>query len=285
MPKLTGATLLYPHVSLPWGEKSEKGENEQVATLFKTFPPSMTQEVERAKSAIYKSFVNLRARKFPPVRGCWALPNVLVSRAEGSFEDASSRFWRAVDEMGSVYEMLRAVARENLGERFEARDYPEWVDLRASIRCSLVAFTVDEADSAPESAMSFTDLIGGFRRECYNTLCTEFSSLLSGMVLRLTEGKKFYASKMEEFSQFLDDFSALASLTSGDPSEADIAPLKVLVEDAKTALAGTTPEDFKNDKGLRGGVAATLNTVAKNLDGFMTLPVGSRRLQFTPDPE
>ena len=285
MPKLTGATLLYPHVSLPWGEKSEKGENEQVSTLFKTFPPSMTQDVERAKSAIYKSFVNLRARKFPPVRGCWALPNALVPRAERSFEYAALRFWTAVDEMGSVYDMLRAVAQTNLGGQFKGSDYPEWADLRASIRCTLVAFTVDESDTAPASAMSFTDLIGGFRRECYNTLCTEFSTLLSGMVLRLTEGKKFYASKMEEFGQFLSDFSDLASLISGDPAEADIAPLKVLVEDAKTALAGTTPEDFKDDKGLRGGVAASLNMVAKNLDGFMSLPVGSRRLQFTPDPE
>ena len=285
MPKLTGASLLYPHVSLPWGEKQEAGDNEQVIKLFKTFPPSVTQGVERAKSAIYKAFVGL-GRKFNPVRGCWATPTHLVPRAEYRFEEAKDRFWNEVDMMGGVYEMLRATAQANLGERFEPRDYPEWEVLRSQVKCQLVAFTVDEADSAPDSALPFSSLLEGFRLDAYKTLCTEFSTLLRGMVYRLTEGKRFHSEKVVEFGQFLDDFGALASLVNGSAAEADLLPLQTLVAQAKEALDGVVdPEALKGNKDLRGSIGATLNAVGATLDTFMSLPVGARRLQFTPDPE
>ena len=279
---LKGVVLLYPHVSLPWGEKRKSGTgNEQIQTLVKEFPPSMVERVESAKSMVYRAFEGI-SHDFPYVRGVWAVPTSLQARAEARFLAAQEAFWYAVDDMGSEYDLLRATAEANLGPHFRPRDYPAWSVLRGRIRCELVTFTLAET-SPVAGGMDFGDLLASFKREAYDTLCSSLQEILKAMVFRLTEGRCFHYGTVGKFQEFLETFGNLAEVVQDTEYEGDLSALKTLVSDAQKCLGGHVPEDYKTDKNLRAFTGGLLSRVAENLDRVMALPAGARKLDLSDD--
>ena len=194
----------------------------------------------------------------------------------GEFDRSMQRFrselMSAVEELDDAFLELRSVARERLGQLFNASDYP--VSLKGEFavtwefpaveppnylqqlnpalyeqQCQRVQSRFDEAVQLAEQAF-----------------VEELSRLVEHLTERLTgaedgKPKVFRDSAIENLTAFFERFRRL-NIRSNDQLDA-------LVGDAQRILRGIEPQELRDRSSLRGRVASQLATVQASLDGVM----------------
>jgi len=194
----------------------------------------------------------------------------------GEFDRSMQRFRAelasAVTELDDAFLDLRSVARERLGQLFNASDYP--VSLKGEFavtwefpaveppnylqqlnpalyeqQCQRVQSRFDEAVQLAEQAF-----------------LEELSKLVEHLSERLTgaedgKPKVFRDSAVENLTEFFDRFRRL-NIRSNEQ-------LDTLVGDAQRILRGVGPQELRDRSSVRGRVASQLATVQASLDGVM----------------
>lgn len=178
----------------------------------------------------------------------------------------------AAAELQEHYDELRTRAREELGDLYNAGDYPTRIDEEFSLdwdfpaieppkylkqlhpdlyeqECGRVKARFDEAVRLTEEAMT-----------------QQLQKLVSHLVEKLRgdidgKPKAFKASSVENLNAFFEQFRNLDLGSSGQ--------LQALVDQAQSAVKGFSPDDLKDNAALRTQVVSQLGDVATTLDALM----------------
>lgn len=164
-------------------------------------------------------------------------------------------------------------ARKKLGELFHAEEYPDRLEVETAFSASTKYFTL----GSPEGLEKISADI--FRREqakaesqwrsvleeSRDVLRLEMAGLVGHLVDRLTPDeqgrkKRFEATTVEKLDDFLRNFSRRTI--------ADDPELKAIVEEARAALAGKTPERLRDNKFERAEVAGQFEQLRTRLDAL-----------------
>lgn len=181
------------------------------------------------------------------------------------------------------YEDAKGTAKARLGPLYSDADYPPVETVAAAFTASTRIFTIGAAEKLKsiradifqreqeKAAAQWTEVLS----ESRNVLRAEFSDLVTHLTERLepgTDGKKkrFNASLVENLDEFLRTFNARDIVNDAD--------LKAVVEKARAALAGVTPERIRDSRFTRQAVADAFTQIKETVDGLVETP--TRRFDF-----
>lgn len=165
---------------------------------------------------------------------------------------------------------IMEIARQELGELYDADDYPDTFCGRFSVETSFPNVQIPEylAEMAPEAyeaertrvAQQFEAAV----RETEQEFIKQFENLLGHLAKRLTpdpvtgESKTFKKNSLENLHDFFERFKSL-SIGSNDR-------LDSLVTEAQDIVSGLNPKTLRTNGFLRESIADKLSSVRDTLD-------------------
>lgn len=172
-------------------------------------------------------------------------------------------------------------AKRRLGPHFSAADYPDRDTVRAQFGAQVRYFTLGDPKGleriSPEiferEKAKAADQWATVLEESRNVLRAEMAELVDHMIDRLQpdatgKKKRFNASTIENLDEFLKSFSAR--------NIADDADLTRVVEEARAALKGVTPERIRDYRSVRQDVRGKFEAVKAEMDRLVVV-AGARR--------
>lgn len=179
---------------------------------------------------------------------------------------------QAETDLNAVYADVKADARRRLGQLYNAQDYP--AELRGLIQLDWDFPSIEPpsylmrlspeiyAQEQGRVAQRFEEAV----RLAEQAFVAEFARLVTHLTERLGTGPNgerqiFRDSVISNLSEFFERFK---HLNLGSHEELDR-----LVEQAQGFVRGVTPQDLRDDDGLRRHVAAQFSQVQATLDGLM----------------
>lgn len=167
------------------------------------------------------------------------------------------------------YEIME-IARQELGDLYDADDYPASFADRFSVQVSYPNISIPNylAELDPEAfeaeKQRVTQQFEAGVREAEQEFIKQFEGLLSHLADRLTpdpvtgEAKTFKAASLDNLNEFFERFKSL-SIGSNDR-------LDTLVTEAQDIVSGLNPKTLRNNVTLRESIAANLASVRDTLD-------------------
>jgi hypothetical protein len=196
-----------------------------------------------------------------------------VSAFDSNMSTIQYELSEAVVEFDQCYTELVDQARLQLGHLFDPADYPTTLS-------DLFAITWDFPSVTPPSYLRSVNP-ELYQQECRRVqakfgeavqlaeqmFAEELSQLVSRLAERLSgsvdgKPKVFRDSAIENMSEFFTKFQRLNIRSNDD--------LDQLVENARNIVSGISPQDLRDQAGLRGRVAQSLTVVKTSLDQLMT---------------
>lgn len=205
-------------------------------------------------------------------------PGVRLLRREKveAFNVQMNTYRQALQEAAAAlqeaYAELRESARRDLGELFNAGDYPQRIDLEFGLYWDFPQISPAEhlKLAAPELYEQQQQVFAARFAEAVamteQAFVSKFHELVSHLVDRLTGGvdgkpKTFKATTVENLRTFFDEFR---DLNIGSSQELD-----QLVGQAQKALSGATAEELRDNQLFAQSVGQQLTAVAQQLDALM----------------
>jgi hypothetical protein len=187
---------------------------------------------------------------------------------------------QAEADLNASYDQVKDGARQRLGRLYNPADYPP--EVRGLFGVAWDFPSVEPPDYlmriSPEVYQQEQERVAQRFEEAVRlaeqAFAAEFGKLLSHLTERLTSGadgqrRVFRDSAISNLTEFFARFSELNVRSN--------AELDRLVEQAQALVRGVTPQDLRDDVGLRGHVAAEMARVREQLD---TLIVDRPRRQI-----
>jgi hypothetical protein len=217
--------------------------------------------------------------------GVYRLPLTLVDEVEVGLKDFGQQRLGLIDAFISVYPAKVEDARIRLRALYDATDYPPAEQIRESFDLQWRYLSLDvpqtisnvlikqEREKAMQDLTAEVDEIRLALRSSFAELVTHASSAL----VTAPDGKPkiFRDSLITNMNQFFSYFDA-RNLTN-DKELAD------LVEKAREAIHGVSPEDLRTDLNVRQFVQKTMIDVKDAIDANVMLKP-SRRFTLSPQP-
>lgn len=203
-----------------------------------------------------------------PISGIMFIPKDLISIVDAKLKEYQSEFDLAVEEFAQNYEIFINNARERLGSLFNISEYPR--DIRKYFGFSWRFLTMDTpgqigllpAEVYEREKQKFVQTINAFQENAVATLRTSFAEMIDHVVERLSGEKKVFRDTLiGNVREFIEDFKAL-NIT-------DDAAMTELTNRCRFILDGISPQDLRDDEGLRTHVVRKITEVQKDLDGMM----------------
>ncbi|MCH8188740.1 MAG: hypothetical protein IIB66_08575 [Proteobacteria bacterium] len=263
--------------------KLSKGQTAEAAAAFGASSDSVSafKRLLDTKDPAYRAVTTLQSRATGLWRGMtvpYPEPGIRLIRKDrvGDFEDAArdlqSDLAPALDTLQGVYRELRDRAERDLGELFNASDYPDRID--GSFRIWWDFPSVEPPDYLrtlnPALWQRQHDLIAGQFSQAVGMLEQAFAAELAGMVEHLAERlggdddgkpKVFRDSAIENLRDF---FGRFADLSIGSSAE-----LEAVVQSAQDLVSGIDPKRLRRSADLREHVAQGMAGIRESLDDLM----------------
>jgi len=219
--------------------------------------------------------------------GIHLCPLALLERMEGKLREFAAHRKELVKEFLAAYPALCQDAAKRLRSLYNPADYPpaEYVEDQFSFIWQYISFGVPEQlreistkiwqDEREKAA----EMMAEAGREIQQVLRTAMAELVKHMRDRLKDGPdgkalRFKESTVSNLVEFLGTFD-FRNVT-------DDAELKVLVDKARTMLAGVNADDLRTTAGLRAQVQQGMADLAAELDNMIVKKPG-RKFRFNED--
>lgn len=218
-----------------------------------------------------RQWIYSRSLPGPFRSGVYLIPHALVVTVNDYLNNRIRERRQLIEVFLLAYPALQKSAEQKLGSLYNSQDYPSEETLRRQFSLSWRYFSFETPDSLKQISSSLFEAEAEKAREQWAEATTEvrnalregFAELVEHMAERLTEGKVFRNTLVENFRDFLGTFD-FRNIT-------DDADLSSLVARARMLLSNVKPDDLRDDEGLRSAVqtgmsqiSATLGTMIQN---------------------
>jgi hypothetical protein len=194
---------------------------------------------------------------------------------------------QAEADLDAVFDEIKADARRRLGRLYHEGDYPP--QIRGLFKLDFDFPAIDPPSYlmriAPEVyeeerrrvAARFDEAV----RLAEQAFATEFSRLLSHLTERLANGENgepqvFRDSAVGNLREFFSRFSHLNVRSNPE--------LDALVEQARQLVQGVTPQDLRDNEGLRQHITTEMTRVQAQVEGLIVNPPRRRIVRVRPSP-
>jgi hypothetical protein len=259
-------------------------QREQIGQLFEADGAFVgaSKKLVNTKHKAYRRVVKVRSRArstwhdatLPyPEPGLRLLPEAKISWFDDQMRQCRSELDAAVADLDAAFEEMREEARERLGSLFDPADYPATLVGVFSVfwdfpsveppdyllRLKPALYEQEQA----KIAARFEEAV----RLAEQAFTEEFGAAVEALCERLTgtnddgKPKVFRDTAIGNLTDFFERFKGL--------NVGSNAELEALVEQARAAVAGTTPTALRDSGTLRAEIAAQLGQVGAALGGMM----------------
>jgi hypothetical protein len=208
-----------------------------------------------------------------------------IERFVHQMEGFRTELSEAEDQLGAVYDQVKADARRRLGRLCNPADYPE--EVRGLFQVSWDFPSVEPpsylmqvapevyAEERQRVAARFEEAV----RLAEQAFATEFSRLLAHLTERLGNGedgnwKVFRDSAVTNLAEFFERFRSLN--VSSNPS------LDALVDQARRLVQGITPAHLRDNQSLRQDVASEMARVRSQVETLIVEAPRRRLVRTRP---
>jgi len=179
---------------------------------------------------------------------------------------------QAEADLNGVYEQIKADARRRLGRLYNSSDYPPEVRGLFSVEWDFPSVEPPNYLSriAPEVYQQEQERVARRFEEAVRlaeqAFVSEFAKLVSHLAERLGgsesgERRIFRDSAVSNLTEFFQRFQQLNVRSSSE--------LDALVEQAQQLVRGVSPQDLRDDAGLRQHIATEMSRVQTRLEGLI----------------
>jgi hypothetical protein len=265
------------HRTLTAQQKEEVGLTYDADSRFITAGKKLVDVRHEA----FRRLTSLRTRIVNDWRGL-TLPYVdagvrLIRQAEvegfvQTLEELRTELVQAEAELNAVYDQIKAQARERLGRLYNAGDYPP--EIRGLFNVEWDFPSIEPPSYLmrlnPEIYQQEQDRVARRFEEAVRlaeqAFISEFARLVSHLTERLGGGENgerriFRDTVVANLTEFFERFK---QLNVGSSQELD-----QLVEQAQQLVQGITPQDLRDNDGLRRDVAAQMTQIESQLDDMI----------------
>lgn len=271
----SNSVLVYVHVGKWNPVVTRKTSNPLVSEQIRLIEKQYLKPAESAAAFLYRCLDGI---SLPfPLRGVRILNKRFTEDASNRFLAAKENLDRAVNAVVAGYRLAAEAARAQLGDKFREDDYPTEEEIRDCYRAEMIMFGVEDAGVESSVAVNVSGLLERFREEAYTALVSQFQDLVSGMVDRLGEGRRVYASSLEKFQDFLERFSSLAETVSG-PQRNRLAELQDLVDRARSIVNGVSVDQIRSNEHIRNDLQQSMKSVLELMESTGFSASGVRKV-------
>ena len=216
------------------------------------------------------------------ISGFTFIPKDMITIVDIKLKEYEDSLKAEVEIFAQNYEVFISDAEKRLGPSlFNRAEYPR--DIRKHFDISWKFIILDMPGQAgllsPEvyerEKQKYIKAIDEFQSNATGFLRTSFATMIDHTVERLSGEKKVFRDTLiGNIREFIEDFKAL-NIT-------DDAAMEALTERCKFILDGISPQDLRDDDGLREHVARKMGDVQTALDDMM-VDRPSRKLRRVED--
>ena len=265
------------HKTLTAQQKEEAGDTYGADARFLT----AGKKIIDVRHEAFRRLTSIRTRIVNYWRGL-TLPYVeagvrLIKQADieafvHTLEDFRDEMTEAEAELNAVYTEIKADARRRLGRLYNPSDYPpevrglfhvEWDFPAVEPPSYLMRLSPEIYEQEQQRvAQRFEEAV----RLAEQGFIGEFARLVSHLTERLAKGEDgerriFRDSMLTNLTEFFERFKHLNLRSSQD--------LDQLAEQAQQLVQGVTPQELRDNDGLRQHVAAQMTQVQSQLEGMI----------------
>ena len=207
-----------------------------------------------------------------PITGLTLVPKETITRIDATLKYIKDQFRNEVDDFLLRYDFERARAREELGDLFDASDYP--VDIKSKFRFDWRFVTLSVPGKSdilsPEiyerEKEKFRSLMDETRDLVTVALREEFAGIVRHMTERLTgsedgKPKRFKFSMMEKLKDFIVGFD--------DRNLFHDETLSQLVAQVGNLTEGLSIDELRDDRNLRQYIGGEMNRIKDQMDEWV----------------
>jgi len=231
------------------------------------------REYDAIKTHDGKTRAWLATRALPSLfkEGVFRVPNTLVVEVDDYMKERATERRALVEKFRKAYTERVAEAVTRLNGLANINDYltADQACERFGLTWRYVTFATPDAFKNLRAGLfesekgKLAKMMDDAAEEFKTVLRVQMAALVKRMVTQLTPSKdgkkkKIYDSLVGNVSDFLNTFNAR--------NIADDAELKKLVDQARQAIAGVTPEFLRESDGIRESVQKGFETIQKELD-------------------
>jgi hypothetical protein len=205
--------------------------------------------------------------------GVYRIPLALVNEVDAEMIRFNDHRQSLIEAFLASYPLSVELARSRLRSLFDPSDYPDVAQVRTAFdfQYRYLVLGVPKNLSAHLIAREFEKAAAAVASEIEEiklALRTSFADLIQHAADRLQvrpDGKKviFRDSMVKNMEDFLDYFTQRNIVNDGE--------LAALVERARKAMQGVTPDDLRDNDGLRYQVQQTMTGIKKTMDDSLML--------------
>jgi hypothetical protein len=265
------------HRTLTSRQKEEVGDAYGADSRFLT----AGKKIIDVRHDAFRKLTSLRSRILSYWRGLtlpYTEPGLRLIRqadVEGfvhKLEEFKEELQQAESDLDAVYEQVKSEARRRLGRLYDAADYPPQV--RGLFGVAWDFPSVEPPNYlmriAPEVYEQEQQRVAQRFEEAVHlaeqAFVSEFARLVSHLTERLADGQPgqrriFRDSVVGNLTEFFERFKHLNVRSSQE--------LDQLVEDAQNLVKGVSPQDLRDNEGLRRQVASAMVQVQTQLEGMI----------------
>ncbi len=233
--------------------------------------------ISRARKDLEKSALPF------PLTGLILVPKERLAPVDECLQMHCGDYWRQVDRFEARYHKAREIARHNLGDLFNEHDYP--LNIREKFGFEWRYLTLDVPGKSriltPEiyarEKVKFQSMMEETRQLATAALREEFAGIINHMADRLGgnedgKPKKFKNCMVEKMQEFLDSFDSRNLF--------DDRSLAELVDQARSLVNNVSPDDLRQNDGLRSRMASEMNKIKEVIDESLEDLLPRRKIRF-----
>jgi len=204
-----------------------------------------------------------------PIKGLTLVPKEMLKRVDEGLAEIKRDFFTEVKQFLGHYEFEREKAERNLGDLFNALDYP--MDVSAKFKFEWRFLTLDvpgrskilSAEIYEREKAKFQSMMEETRELAMTALREEFNGIVQHMLDRLTgeedgKPKRFKSSMIDKMHEFLATFD--------DRNLFDDDVLANLVNRAKDIVSDVSAEGLRENARLRKKITSKMAAVKNAID-------------------
>lgn len=228
------------------------------------------ESLSPVKAVVSRARISIDKLALPfPIKGLTLVPKEMLKRVDEGLAELKTEFTAEVRQFLAQYEFEREKAERNLGELFNALDYP--IDVSAKFKFEWRFLTLDvpgrsrilSAEIYEREKAKFQSMMEETRELAMTALREEFNGIVQHMLDRLTgeedgKPKRFKASMIDKMQAFLATFD--------DRNLFDDDVLANLVNRAKDIVSDVSAEGLRENARLRKKITTKMAAVKNAID-------------------